>query len=58
MVGKSPNRANVCPLGHRNGPSPQTLEPLSEKRDELNGSSMATRTAGRNDPPPSMDLAT
>src|SRR5205085_1717898 len=50
-------RENVNPVGHANGPSPQSDAPLPLNWLESNCTIDATRTAGPNDTPPSVDFA-
>src|SRR5262245_9547962 len=52
------NRENVKPVGHANGPSPQSEAPMPLYWLESNSSIEATTTAGPNDAPPSVDFAT
>src|SRR5438093_13431019 len=51
------NRENVNPVGHANGPSPQSEAPMPLNWLESNCSIEATTTAGSKDCPPSVDFA-
>src|SRR5437763_13373834 len=51
-------REKVNPVGQANGPSPQSEAPIPLYWLESNCSIEATRTAGPNDAPPSVDFAT
>src|SRR6184192_687385 len=51
-------RENVKPVGQANGPSPQSEAPIPLYWLESNCSIEATRMAGPNDAPPSVDFAT
>src|ERR671936_1117657 len=50
-------RENVKPVGHANGPSPQSEAPLPLNWLESNCTIEATRTGGPKDTPPSVDFA-
>src|ERR671931_1982343 len=50
-------REKVNPVGHAKGPSPQSEAPLPLYWLESNCTIEATRTAGPNDAPPSVDFA-
>jgi hypothetical protein len=51
------NRENVNPVGHANGPSPQSEAKVPAYWLESNCTIEATRTGGPNDSPPSVDFA-
>src|SRR5919109_5283808 len=51
------NRENVNPVGHANGPSPQSEAGIPANWLESNCTIEATMTAGPNDAPPSVDFA-
>src|SRR5918912_327017 len=50
-------RENVKPVGHANGPSPQSEAKIPAYWLESNCLIQATTTAGPNDAPPSVDFA-
>src|SRR5919197_2613506 len=50
-------REKVNPVGHANGPSPQSDAPLPLNWLESNWTIDATRAGGPNDTPPSVDFA-
>src|SRR5919197_3275434 len=50
-------REKVNPVGHANGPSPQSEAKVPAYWLESNWTIEATRTAGPNDAPPSVDFA-
>jgi hypothetical protein len=49
-------RENVSPVGHANGPSPQSDEPLPLNCAESKSAIVATCAGGPNEVPPSVDF--